>query len=257
LKRISTAFRSRSRAARRWLAGAAIVVTLAVSAAVLLRFREPPLDAIYYGGTGPPTVVLLHGYGAIAEDWEPFLQTVTFPPDARLIFPKGPSIGGLSRGRGWWNLDLTTAVRHGDDGPDLSRQKPPGIRTAARLVRNLLADVEGPVILGGFSQGAMLSAEIAFQTDQPLAALILLSGTTVNEAAWVRQLPRRKGLAVFMAHGRFDGTLSFQNSDRFRAKLQAAGLDVTWLPFDGGHEIPAEVVVALNAFLLRTPIPGP
>lgn len=257
MKRISTAFKSRITPVKRWLAGAAIVVTLAVSAAVLLRFDEPPLDAIYRGGKGPPTVVLLHGYGATAEDWEPFLQTITFPPDARLIFPKGPSIGGLSRGRGWWNLDLRTAVGHLPDGPDLSKQKPAGIITAARLVRNLIADVEGPIILGGFSQGAMLSAEIAFHTDQPLAALILLSGTTVDEAAWVRQLSRRRSLPVFMAHGRYDGTLSFQNSDRFRAKLQAAGLNVTWLPFDGGHEIPEAVVVALNAFLQRTFIPGP
>ena len=223
---------------------------------MLLRFREPPLDAIFAGGSGPPTVALLHGYGATAEDWEPFLKTIAFPEGTRLIFPKGPSVGGLEHGRGWWNLDLTTVVRPGSDGPDLSRQQPPGIKTAARLVEDLLNGIEGPVILGGFSQGAMVSAEIAFQSDQPLAALILLSGTTVDEAAWVRRLPRRRGLRVFMAHGRDDGTLSFQNSDRFRAKLETAGLEVTWVPFDGGHEIPSEVVVALNAFL-KSLTPGP
>jgi predicted esterase len=27
------------------------------------------------------------------------------------------------------------------------------------------------------------------------------------------------------------------------------GLRVTWFPFDGGHDMPAEVVTALNAFL--------
>jgi predicted esterase len=31
--------------------------------------------------------------------------------------------------------------------------------------------------------------------------------------------------------------------------MHDAGLQVTWFPFDGGHEIPAEVVTALNAFL--------
>ena len=31
--------------------------------------------------------------------------------------------------------------------------------------------------------------------------------------------------------------------------LAAAGLRVTWIPFDGGHEIPAEVVASLNEFL--------
>jgi hypothetical protein len=29
---------------------------------------------------------------------------------------------------------------------------------------------------------------------------------------------------------------------------------VTWFPFDGGHEIPEGVVVALNAFLKHLPL---
>ncbi|MEO8682327.1 MAG: alpha/beta fold hydrolase, partial [Vicinamibacterales bacterium] len=180
---------------KRLLAAAAILVTLGVSAAVLLRFRDHPLDTIVRGGNGPPTVVLLHGYGATAEDWAPFLKTVTFPPEARLIFPKGPSVGGLTNGRGWWNLDLNT---------DPSTQQPPGIKTAAQLVENLLGEIAGPVILGGFSQGAMVSAEVAFQSDQPLAALILLSGTPIDEASWVSGLRHRRGLRVFMSHGRRD-----------------------------------------------------
>ena len=33
--------------------------------------------------------------------------------------------------------------------------------------------------------------------------------------------------------------------------MRDAGLRVTWLPFDGGHEMPAEVVTALNTFLAQ------
>lgn len=246
-----------STGSKRWLAAAAILVTLGISAAVLLRFREPALEAIITGGEGPPTLVLLHGYGSSAEEWQPFTRTIVLPAAGRFVFPKGPSTGGLEQGRAWWNLDLYSSMRPGVDGADLSAQKLAGIKTAARLVGNLLDTLKGPVILGGFSQGAMVSAEIAFQTDQPLAALILLSGTTVDEAAWVRRLPRRKGLPVFISHGRFDGTLSFRIADRFRAELAAAGLAVTWVPFDGGHEIPAEVIGALNTFLQGARVPGP
>ena len=78
-------------------------------------------------------------------------------------------------------------------------------------------------MLGGFSQGAMLSGEIAFQTDQPLAALVLIGGTTVNEAAWVERFPGRRRLPIFIAHGRKDGVLPFAIADRFAGKLQAAG----------------------------------
>jgi predicted esterase len=69
-------------------------------------------------------------------------------------------------------------------------------------------------------------------------------------------LDERRGLPVFVAHGRQDRTLSFEIADRLRQKLEAAGLQVTWFPFDGGHDMPASVVVALNDFLTRLH-PGP
>jgi phospholipase/carboxylesterase len=119
------------------------------------------------------------------------------------------------------------------------------------MVREYLDDIEGPIVLGGFSQGAMVSAEIAFQTDQELAGLVLLGGTTVNEAAWVERFAGRRRLPIFIAHGRNDGVLPFSIAERFMNKLQAAGLSVTWLPFDGGHEIPAIVVRELNSFLAK------
>ena len=43
--------------------------------------------------------------------------------------------------------------------------------------------------------------------------------------------------------------LPFAIAERFAHQLQAAGLHVTWLPFDGGHEIPRSVIDALNSFL--------
>ena len=60
-------------------------------------------------------------------------------------------------------------------------------------------------MLGGFSQGAMVASEVAFRSDTPLAGLILLSGTTVDEASWRAHYASRRGLPVFVAHGRRDG----------------------------------------------------
>ena len=33
--------------------------------------------------------------------------------------------------------------------------------------------------------------------------------------------------------------------------MRRSGLQVTWVPFDGGHEFPVKVVTALNGFLAR------
>ena len=64
---------------------------------------------------------------------------------------------------------------------------------------------------------------MAFQTDQELAALVLLGGTTVNEAAWVERFPGRRRLPIFIAHGRQDGVLPFEIAERFAGKLKGGG----------------------------------
>jgi phospholipase/carboxylesterase len=223
--------------------------------------RGPQLATNVRGGKGPPTFVLLHGYGSSAEKWEPFTQTIALPQDGRFIFPQGPETtvppDGPIGGRAWWRLDLESHIPPGHDIPDISATHPEGLKKAAFLVEDLLDDLGGrakkEVILGGFSQGAIVAGEVAFTSDQQIAALVMLSGTIVDETSWEKQFPRRRGLRVFLSHGRQDTMLPFAVADRLHAKLVAAGLNVTWCPFNGGHDIPEEVVIALNEFIKQLP----
>jgi phospholipase/carboxylesterase len=224
--------------------------------------RRPQLATVVYGGPGPPTLVLLHGYGSSAERWEPFTKTIRWPQGGRFVFPQGPEVfarsdGGLD-GRAWWPLDLLSHIPPGESLPDLSQTKPEGLKDAASRVEDLLDGLKrspgGPIVLGGFSQGAMVASEVAFRSDVKLRALVLLSGTLVDEASWERHFDRRRGTPVFLSHGRADGTLPFAAAERFRSKLEAAGVKVTWVPFDGRHEIPATVVIALNRFIEGLPL---
>lgn len=232
---------------RRALA-AGLLIAFAVSALVWLWVQRAPIrNAIVRGGAGPPTVVLLHGYGSRAEDWLQFVDRIQPPDNARLIFPQAPLRGLFVERRGWWWL------RDGLRGqrmplPDFSGVNPGGIKIASRRMRDFLGTVNGPIILGGFSQGAMLSAEVAFHTDQDLAGLVMLAGTTVNEAAWVERFAGRRRMPIFIAHGRADRVLPFAIAERFAGRLRSAGLNVTWYPFDGGHGIPGDVVQALNSW---------
>jgi phospholipase/carboxylesterase len=230
--------------------GASLVALVMV---VACNAGQPPLESFAHGGSGPPTLVLLHGYGSAAEEWMPFTKVIAWPAEGRFVFPQGPEFrpGG---GRAWWPLDLYSNIA-ADGVPDLSATTPPGLPAAADRVIDLLKGIRAaagpPVVLGGFSQGAMVTSEVAFRTDTPLNALVLLSPTIVNESIWKAGYSRRRGLPVFIAHGRNDRVLSFAIADRFRQELEGAGLEVTWLPFDGEHMIPGKVVAALNTFLAR------
>ena len=225
--------------------------------------RRTGLDSISYGGSGPPTLVLLHGYGSSAERWVPFTETIRLPPNGRFVFPQAPEVtippDGPSDGRAWWRLDLRSHVPAGAAVPDLSTSRLGGLTAAAALVEDAVARIErstgGPILLGGFSQGAMVASEVAFRSRARIGALILLSGTTVDEASWERGLAERRDMPVFVSHGRADGVLPFAVADRFRRKMEAAGMKVTWVPFGGEHEMPAAVVDALNRFLQTLPLP--
>jgi phospholipase/carboxylesterase len=243
----------------RALAGAALTFAfLSVGAASYAsRAHSSHLAAIVRGGEGPPTLVLLHGYAGKATDWVPFSTTITLPPRGRFVFPEAleatrPPDGPIG-GRAWWRLDLESHLPDGSHLPDLAAFHPPGIDVAAASVRALVRDLAssraGALVLGGFSQGAMVAGEIAFTTDDAIAALVLLSGTPVDVATWRRGFARRRGLPVFVSHGRADPILPFTADERFARELAAAGLKVTWVPFDGGHQVPAQVVAALNVFL--------
>jgi phospholipase/carboxylesterase len=230
-----------------------IVPLLIATAAGLLWLRQltGPLEAIVRGGSGPPELVLLHGYGSRAEDWLQFESRFSLPPNTQLVYLQAPLRGPWAGRRGWWWLNLTGHVPPGEMFADYSKIHPPGIQAAARRVRDSLKDMKQPIVLGGFSQGAMTSAEIAFHSDQELAGLILLSGTTVDEEGWAEHFAGRRHLPIFIAHGRQDSVLPFDRMERFQARLRAFGLDVTWLPFDGDHGIPDQVVTAMNGFVRR------
>ena len=57
------------------------------------------------------------------------------------------------------------------------------------------------------------------------------------------------GCASSSRTGASDGILPFDVAARLQQAMRDAGLRVTWVPFDGGHEMPMTVVDALNAFL--------
>ena len=206
---------------------------------------------------GARPIVLLHGFASSPQDWLPFVATIRRLPGSLLVFPEGPDAQARGRGRGWWPLDLASH-RDATGLPDLSRTRPAGLASAAARVETLLAEITTrvgnlprDVVLGGFSQGAMVSAEIAFRSDTPLKALVLLSPTVIDEPSWRDGIPLRRGLPVFIAHGRQDEVLPFSASARLAETMRTAGLRVTWVPFDGAHDIPRSVVDALSEFLTR------
>lgn len=221
-----------------------------------LRVRLTGGDDREGGGKGP-LVVLLHGFGAPGDDLASLWRVLSAPQGTRFAFPEAPmELPGYGGGRAWWMIDLVelqTALQQGKVR-DRTQEVPPGLAEARAGVVAMLDELEAAlspshVVLGGFSQGAMLSCDVALRTARKLAALVLLSGTFLAEAEWRPLMEKREGLPAFLSHGRADPMLPYAQSERLRDALVEAGLPVTWVPFGGGHEIPPGVLDALGQFL--------
>ncbi len=215
------------------------------------------------GGGNGPVVVLLHGFGAPGDDLVPLWPSLGAPPGTRFVFPEGPlsMAMGFGESRAWWMIDLEKLARDLAAGRprDASRETPKGLAEVRErivalldeLPRRLNADPK-KIVLGGFSQGAMLSCDVALRTNRPFAGLVLMSGTLLARDEWVPLMPKRKGLRVLQSHGNADPLLPFFLAEQLRDYLTKAGLSVEWVGFRGAHEIPEVVLAKLGPFLRET-----
>lgn len=213
---------------------------------------------------GPPvadqTVVLLHGFGAAGDDLVPLAGELTAPRATRFVFPAAPlELGGIyGDARAWWLLDLDRLEQELRAGVPRDRRAeiPPGLADARATVMRLLDQLAARdprscerVVLGGFSQGAMLAVDVALHRGAPLAGLLVMSGTLIAETEWAPRMTQLASVPIVQSHGRSDPLLPFSIAELLRDRLRAAGATVDWLPFVGGHEIPRAVLAAATALL--------
>ncbi len=218
------------------------------------------------GGGRGPLVLLLHGFGAPGDDLVPLADALNVPAGTRFVFPEGPlSLSfGPGNARAWWLIDMARIAQDRAAGRvrDLSQDIPKGLAPVRETMLSFLKEIEQKfgadpkkTVLGGFSQGAMLSCDLILHTDRPYAGLVQLSGNILAQPIWGPLLPKRKGLPVFQSHGVQDEILPYVGAERLRDTLVHAGLSVEWHNFRGGHEIPRVVLQRLGLFITKAVTP--
>lgn len=225
---------------------------------------------VFQAAPGAPkaAVILCHGFGAPGDDLvglgPELARHVPALAATRFYFPAAPlSFADLGWGdaRAWWLIDMAAVQRLQHDEAALRefrKVEPQGLAEARRMLLALVqhvADSTGlpmsKLVLGGFSQGAMLATDVALRLEEAPGGLVVLSGTLLTEDTWRVKARARAGLPVFQSHGRQDPVLPYQAAEWLKELLVEAGMQHEFVPFDGGHTIGGEALVKLGDFLAR------
>jgi len=234
------------------------------------RTRFDSLDCIVVDGGSSPSigVVICHGYGASYEDlaglsneWIGLLgeQSEHF----RFVFPDAPhSLAelGMPYGRAWWPINMARLAEavEAADFEALHDQEPPGIKEArlalGDTIKSVKKDLGGdatPVVLGGFSQGAMLAMDTALRGEAAAPNLLIqFSGTVICRPQWEQAMHRLAETTVFQSHGTIDPILPFASARTLSDMMQSAGVNTSFHSFEGPHTIDVQSVTK-TAEMLR------
>jgi phospholipase/carboxylesterase len=108
-------------------------------------------------------------------------------------------------------------------------------------------------LLGGFSMGAVMSYSLGLAAARPSPAGILaFSGFLPTVKDWEPELRTRRQLRVFIAHGRYDPTISVEFARGARRTLEAAGFPVSYHEFEGAHAIDPAHLPAASSWVQET-----
>lgn len=192
---------------------------------------------------GAPLIVLLHGRGSHKGDLmglQPHL-----PSEAVVVAPQAPYSGAeLGYGGGWaWYHFLGRNRPH----PEQFEKSQRDLHRFLHALPDRLGISPGPLVLGGFSQGATMSTAYALRHPGQVALNLHFSGFLADHPS-VQPTPMTvAGTAFFWGHGVQDPVIPFALAEEGRQKLREAGADLEARDYPIGHWIdPTELQDALR-----------
>lgn len=200
-----------------------------------LRFLERPAS-----GAPEGALVLLHGRGADERDLFPLLDALD--PEQRLlgITPRGP-LSLPPGGAHWYRLG---GIPTPDPGTFF-----PTFEAASAFLDALPVPIER-VVLGGFSQGAVMSWALGLGTGRPRpAAIIALSGFMPEVDGFALDLSDLDEYPITVAHGSLDPIIPVEFGRATAERVAAAGADLLWRETPVPHTIDPSVLPELQTFV--------
>lgn len=201
------------------------------------------------GNPDDPVIIFCHGYGANAENLLFLLSACSFEKiQPTWIFPQGilSLSGQYQGGRAWFPLDIDLfqeLIHTSEITEDViskyqilfqaSLDKP---KTALAQFIHALKIPTTKIILGGFSQGAMLTTHTILSSNTAYMGALICSGAFILNQGWEEKILTSPQTPFLQTHGLYDSILPYYLGESLY-KFLSQKLAGEWLPFQGGHEM--------------------
>jgi len=193
---------------------------------------------------GKPKAILVMIHGWTGSETSTWILTEGLSADFMIIAPRGFLKVENHSGYGWADISLSQ-----EELWEEYQRSTHALYTwlMAYLVDNDLADF--PLLLGGFSQGAMISYYLMLFYPGRFRLASCLAGAIMPQAETFITPERVRKARFYIAHGIRDKIIPVHRARRVVQLLQNAGADVTYCESDIGHKASPECYANLIRFL--------
>jgi len=198
-----------------------------------------------------PMIILLHGFGAHMGD----LASLAPAIDAEsyvYIFPNAPipfEIGPGATGFGWtYPRHIPQELRRADDVDSVVEM----LAVLVDEVTESYAIEQGQAILGGFSQGGMMTYRYGLPNPGLFKGLVVLSAVVPDSGTMRDTLPKERSQPIFVGHGTGDMVVTVQSARDARDFLEAEGYAPEYHEYPMAHEISQQTLTDLAQWIRQT-----
>ncbi len=202
----------------------------------------------------PPigSVIWLHGLGADGQDFVSMAKELNLPLHLplRFIFPHAPlqpvTINNGYVMRAWFDIYSMQI----DQRIDVT-----GIANSVKLVSQLIENEQNKgissekIILGGFSQGAVIALTTGLGHSQKLGGIVALSGFLPNAQEVFSK--KHQSIPVFLAHGTEDAIVPFILGKTTATILEKQGIPISFHSYSMPHSVCVQEINDISQWLIK------
>ncbi|MFI5304503.1 MAG: alpha/beta hydrolase [Nitrospiria bacterium] len=189
-------------------------------------------------------LVFIHGLGVNGKDLMPLAAQLNLP-QTKYVFPNGPyNVEYTYEGRAWYSLP---------------KENGKGISFSRGGILEILQEIEfsgvpsNQIIIGGFSQGAVMSLEAGLRYPNRLCGIIALSGYLhAPERISSEKSQANQGIPILICHGVDDDVLPIEGSREAARWLEKEGYPVDYHEYPIGHQVISEELNVIRQFILSS-----